>query len=111
MRKHNSFIQEGTETLYEATEISPVDRPLPHLPRAVKLPPPAYFLILSPVNHSVHTNAGSDNHVINFDNDKRLGLVHTGHEGVEGSKTGGREREAFSAVIPTISRTFTVASV
>jgi hypothetical protein len=48
---------------------------------------------------------------MNFDSDKRLGLVHMGRKGMGGNKTAGREREVSGAVIPTNKGTFTVASV
>lgn len=51
--------------------------------------------------HSVHTNAGTNDYLITFDNDKNFGLVDYGKIAQEGNRTDGKKWEASRVVIPT----------
>jgi hypothetical protein len=58
---------------------------------------------LQVIKHPIHTNVGSDNHVITFLGKNNFGLIYKGQRELWGNMRADREWEASSAIIPTIS--------
>jgi hypothetical protein len=51
-------------------------------------------------NHSVHSNAGSESHIITFASKKLFALVYSSHRELEGNKTVGRQGKIWTTSSP-----------